>query len=74
MKLNRLRTGVGRFNSNMFRWGLAESPSCVYGLEPQTAQHLIHHCPIHRPRDGNADLTTLDENTVQWLQRLDVTT
>ena len=39
VKLNRLRTGVGRFNSNMYTWGLADSPCCTCELEPQTAQH-----------------------------------
>ena len=43
---NRLRTGVGRFNSNMYTWGLADSPYCTRGLELQTAQHILHHCPL----------------------------
>ena len=28
VKLNRLRTGVGRLNSSMHKWGLAPSPNC----------------------------------------------
>ena len=52
VKLNRLRTEVGRFNSSMYTWGLADSPYCTCELEPQTAQHILHYCPIYRPREN----------------------
>ena len=28
VRLNHLRTGVGRFHSSMYKWGLAPSPNC----------------------------------------------
>ena len=73
VKFNRLRTGVSRFNSNMYTWSLADLPYCTCELEPQPAQHILHHCPIYRPRE-DVNLTELDDNTIQWLLRLDITT
>ena len=56
VKLQRLRTGVGRFHSSMHKWGLAPLPNCV----------LIAR-PIHRAPYGARDLTVLDDETRCWL-------
>ena len=41
VKLNRLRTGVGRFGSSMHKWGLAFSAECECSASKQTADHII---------------------------------
>ena len=48
VKLNRLRTGVGRFGSSMHKWGLASSTKCVCGASEQTADHIISTYCKHR--------------------------
>ena len=63
VKLNRLRTGVGRFHSSMHKWGLAPSPNCECGVSEQTADHVLTVCPIHRAPHGARGLTVLDEET-----------
>ena len=67
--LNRLRTGVGRFNANMHRWGLRPSAACPCGAEEQTAHHIIHECPTFPP-PNDLDLENPNPDTVSWLQRL----
>ena len=66
VKLNRLRTGVGRFHSSMHKWGLALLSNCECGASEQTADHVLTACPIHRAPHGARGLTVLDE-TRCWL-------
>ena len=63
VKLNRLRTGVGRFHSSMQKWGLAPSPNCECGASEQTAAHVLTACPIHRAPHEARGLTVLDDET-----------
>ena len=63
VKLNRLRTGVGRFHSSMHKWGLAPSPNCECGASKQTADHVLTTCLIHRAPHGARGLTVLDDET-----------
>ena len=67
VKLNRLRTGVGRFHLSMHKWGLAPSPNCECGASEQTADHVLTACPIHRAPHGARGLTVLDDETRCWL-------
>jgi len=55
VRRNHLRTGVGRFRSSLHKWdkwGLALSATCESGAEEQTTDHVVLHCPIHRPSFG----------------------
>ena len=73
VKLNRLRTGVGRFYSSMHKWGLAPSPNCECGASEQTADHVLTACPIiHRVPHGARGLTILDDETRCWLNDITV--
>ena len=67
VRLNRLRTSVGRFHSSMHKWGLAPSPNCECGASEQTANHVLTACPIHQAPHGARGLTVLDDKTRCWL-------
>ena len=51
--LNRLHTGVGRFGSSMYKWGLASSAKCECGASEQTADHIILTCPGTSRNNGS---------------------
>ena len=70
VKLNRLRTGVGRFHSSMHKWGFAPSPNCECGASEQTADHVLTACPIHRAPYEAKGLTVLDDETRCWLNNI----
>ena len=70
VKLNRLRTGVGRFYSSMHKWSLATSPNCEFGASEQTEDHVLTACPIHRAPHGARGLTVLDDETRCWLNNI----
>ena len=72
VKLNRLRSGVGRFCSSMYKWGLAPVANCECGASEQTADHIISQCAIHRAPRGMFGLMVLDDETRCWLKSLTV--
>ena len=43
--LNRLRTGHGRCNFLMNKWGFKNDPSCQCGATQQTIEHIWSECP-----------------------------
>ena len=60
VRLNRLRTDVGRFRSSKYKWGLAPSPNSECGATEQTADHVISSCLIHHVPRGTRGLQVLD--------------
>ena len=70
VKLNRLRTGVGRFCSSMHKWDLASSAKCECGACEQTADHIVLTCPIHRAPRGIMGLRVLHDETRCWLNSI----
>ena len=66
LRLNRLRTGVGRFRSCPYKWGMASSATYECGAE-QTVDHVVLHCPIHRFPHGLHGLTVLNDGATEWL-------
>jgi len=67
VRLNRLHTGVGRFRSCLYKWGMASSAACECGVEEQTVGHVVLRCPVHRPPHGLHGLTVLDHETIERL-------
>ena len=65
--VNRLRTGVGRFRSCLYKLGMASSSVCECDAEEQTVNHVVVQCPIHRPPHGLHGLTVLNDETIEWL-------
>jgi len=63
VRLNRLRTGVGRFRFYLHKWSMASSGTCECGAEEQTVDHVV----LHRPPHGLHGLTVLDDETTEWL-------
>ena len=70
VKLNCLRTGVGRFHLFMHKWGLAPLPNCKCGASEQTADHVLTACPIHQAPHGARGLMVLDDETRCWLSNI----
>ena len=70
LRLNRLRTGIERFHSSMYKWGLAPSPNCECGAPERTADHVTSSCLIHHVPRGTRGLQVLDDATRCWLNTM----
>ena len=72
VRLNRLRAGIGCFQSFMHKWGLAPTSNCECGAAEQTAEHIILTCSVHRAPTGIRGLTVLDVDTRCWMSTITV--
>ena len=52
VRLNRLRSSIGRFQSSMQNWGLASTSISDCGALDQTAAYVILEFPLHRAPSG----------------------
>jgi len=67
VRLNRLRTGVGRFRSCLYKLCMASSAACERGAEERTVDHVVLQCLIHRLPHTLHGLTVLGDETPEWL-------
>jgi len=67
VRLNPLHTGVGRFLSCLYKWGMASSAACECGAGEETVDHVVLQCPLHRPPHGLHGLTVLDDERIECL-------
>jgi hypothetical protein len=71
-RLNRARTGHGRFKYHMYKMGLSNSGACDCGFPQQTAAHYINDCVIHRCPVAFYGSESLDDNIAHWLGDADI--
>lgn len=71
VRLNRLRTGVGRFKHTLWKWKLTDNPLCGCGEAEQTPDHVLQ-CRQLAPPNGREGLLQLDEETREWLKMVDL--
>jgi len=67
VRLNRLRTGVGRFRSCLYKWDMAPFSACECGAEEQTVEHFVLHWPIYWHSRGVHGLAVLADEIIEWL-------
>jgi len=46
---------------------MAPPAACECNADEQIVDHVVLHCPIHRPPHGLHGLTVLDDETIKWL-------
>lgn len=70
--LNRLRTGHGRCNEMLYKWRIANDPSCTCGNQHQTMNHLLMDCPIFKYNGNVKDFFDMTSQALNWLDTLNL--
>ena len=68
VRLNRLRTGAGRFRSSLHNGSIAKTAACECGAENQAPDYITTDCSLYSPPRGTAGLIRPDEGKTSWLQ------
>ena len=61
------RTGQGPRRANLYKWGLAQSPSRDCG-QRQTMNHIVDTCPLTKVEGRLNLLHEADDDAVIWLE------
>ena len=69
VKINRLRTGVGRFHLSMHKWGLAPSPNYECGAAEQTKDR-VNNVPHTSGTTWSTRSEVLDDETRFWFNNI----
>ena len=70
VRLNYLCTGVGRFQSSIYKLGLAPTSICKCATLDLTAAHVIPKCPLHCALKGYNRMLVLNDETRCWLKNI----
>ena len=65
--INRARAKVGRTQSNLYKWKLAESAECQCGHPSQTMNHILEECKLG-PHCTEEDLWENNEFAQNWIK------
>lgn len=71
-KLNRIRTGCTKCRHMLYKWGLADSPSCDCGAPDQTIKHVMEECPLRKYNGPIKDIMEATPSALEWIRHLDI--
>ena len=64
VKRNLIRTGIGLFRAETYKWSMTSSVACECGAKKQTAKHVIISCTIYHHLNGTRALLDVHKSLV----------